>query len=257
MLTRGQLNKKIQIVFNRYVRFRDCLAYQIEHGGELGCLCISCDKWYPFEKLEAGHWLSVGSASALRFHEQNVNAQCGFYCNRNKHGNPIPYRYAIDRKYGAGTADLLYSIRDKAKISTAELREKLKIYQSKLASVEEGNLPELPELEQDAGLPEPQIEKDYSPGKTPKRQDGLTCKICKLGAEHIYLIHEDGEEHHVCQFCLKGRHGKGWAAFKQSEIVDKEAVCEVYPCRMFVRRREAKVFWHSGGTMFKVPKKKK
>ena len=135
-LTRGKLNKKIQTVFNRWIRLRDCIAYTKNHKGVLGCKCISCDTWYPFEKLIAGHWISIGSSAALRFHEQNVNAQCAFYCNVNKHGNPIPYRYALDRKYGEGTADYLYSLKDREKESMADLREKLEHYKTLLKQLD-------------------------------------------------------------------------------------------------------------------------
>ncbi len=132
-LTRGQLNKKIQTVFNRYIRLRDCLAYG---GSILGCACISCGTWYPFEKLAAGHYVSVGSSSFMRFNEQNVHAQCAFYCNVRKSGNPIPYGLKIDEIYGKGTAENLYRMKDGDKLSMSDLREKLEYYKDKVKELE-------------------------------------------------------------------------------------------------------------------------
>lgn len=135
-LKRGKLNKKIQIIFNEFIRLRDCIEYSKKHPNQpFGCECISCGKWYPYKKLSAGHYISVGSSTALRFDEKNVNAQCAYFCNVMKHGNPIPYRYALDKKYGKGTADSLYSQKDKEKKSMAELREKLEYYKEKVKNL--------------------------------------------------------------------------------------------------------------------------
>src|SRR6185436_23692 len=67
---------KAQDAFNRYVRLRDLAA---GHG------CIDCGK--PFEpskpggSVDAGHYLSRGSAPHLKFDERNVFAQRK-NCNR-------------------------------------------------------------------------------------------------------------------------------------------------------------------------------
>jgi hypothetical protein len=48
---------------------------------------------------------------ALRFNEQNCNAQCK-KCNAFEQGNDIGYAAGIDKKYGAGTADKLRAMKN-------------------------------------------------------------------------------------------------------------------------------------------------
>lgn len=80
-----QLLKKAQIVFNKWIRERD---------KDLGC--ISCGSW---SNPQAGHYLSQGHHSALRFNEFNVNRQC-LRCNSFLHGNLINYRIGLVKKIG-------------------------------------------------------------------------------------------------------------------------------------------------------------
>jgi hypothetical protein len=79
-----KLTAKAQKIFNNYIRTRD---------RELGC--ISCGGRVD----HAGHYLSVGAHSALRFNEWNVNGQC-VGCNCFKHGNLIRYRMGLVEKIG-------------------------------------------------------------------------------------------------------------------------------------------------------------
>lgn len=78
------LLKKAQIVFNKFIRERD---------KDFGC--ISCNSSVD----HAGHYLSQGHHSALRFNEVNVNGQC-LRCNNFLHGNLINYRKGLVKKYG-------------------------------------------------------------------------------------------------------------------------------------------------------------
>lgn len=80
-----QLLKKCQIVFNRFIRERDKDE-----------TCISCGGW---ASPQAGHYMSAGHHSALRFHEDNVNRQC-LRCNNFLHGNLINYRKGLVKKIG-------------------------------------------------------------------------------------------------------------------------------------------------------------
>ena len=50
--------------------------------------------------MDAGHFISQGSDSALKYNEMNVNAQCSEYCNRRMSGNLILYRIGLVRKVG-------------------------------------------------------------------------------------------------------------------------------------------------------------
>lgn len=82
--TLPQLLKKAQEVFNRFIRERD---------KDFGC--ISCGAGVD----HAGHYLSQGHHSALRFNEVNTNGQC-LRCNNFLHGNLIKYRQGLVKKVG-------------------------------------------------------------------------------------------------------------------------------------------------------------
>lgn len=80
-----QLLKLCQQVFNKYIRQRDSHLP-----------CISCQKG----RVEnAGHYLSQGHHSALRFNENNTNGQC-IRCNLYLSGNLIHYRTYLVEKIG-------------------------------------------------------------------------------------------------------------------------------------------------------------
>lgn len=53
------------------------------------------------------------------------------------------------------------------------------------------------------------------------RNDGLECELCKKSVKNIYEIFEDGDEHYICEGCLKERHGKGWVKFKSYLVTDE------------------------------------
>jgi len=89
-----KLLAKAQIVFNRWIRFRD------KDKG-----CISCGS----QITEAGHYYSQGHHSALRFNEVNVNSQCT-RCNKWMHGNLINYRHGLVKRYSQTEIDLLDSV---------------------------------------------------------------------------------------------------------------------------------------------------
>lgn len=89
--TLPKLLKKAQTVFNQFIRERD---------KDLGC--ISCGA----EIDHAGHYLSQGHHSALRFNEMNVNGQC-LRCNNFLHGNLINYRKGLVKRYGADRVEIL------------------------------------------------------------------------------------------------------------------------------------------------------
>lgn len=89
-----KLIQKVQKEFNKYIRLRDT------NGGRDAVPCISCGKYLRFEDpdINAGHFFSV-KYSFLRFHEDNVHAQC-VGCNKWKGGNGAPYRIYLIQKIG-------------------------------------------------------------------------------------------------------------------------------------------------------------
>lgn len=94
-----RLLKTAQTIFNKWIRERD------KDKG-----CISCGH----EVTEAGHYLSQGHNSELRFNELNVNGQCT-RCNCFMHGNLIHYRVGLIHKYGEQKVLLLESRARKVK----------------------------------------------------------------------------------------------------------------------------------------------
>ena len=95
----AELKKKAQTVFNKFIRERD------KDNG-----CISCNTG---RVQNAGHYLSQGHFSALRFNEDNTNGQC-IRCNMYLHGNLIHYRTNLIEKIGEERVLKLEGIRRQA-----------------------------------------------------------------------------------------------------------------------------------------------
>lgn len=109
------LTKKAQRIFNKWICKRD------KNKG-----CISCGATVT----EAGHYLSVGHFSALRFNEINVNGQCA-KCNRFLHSNAIFYRHGLIKRYGEEKVIKLensIAIRTVKKFTRTELELIIKTY---------------------------------------------------------------------------------------------------------------------------------
>jgi len=85
--TLSQHKKELQILVNRFVRNRDISGN-----------CVSCDR--PLKgKFDAGHFYSMGGYPSVRFDLQNIWGQC-VYCNRDLHGNLLPYRTRLIGRIG-------------------------------------------------------------------------------------------------------------------------------------------------------------
>jgi hypothetical protein len=96
-----ELIKKAQHAFNAYIRERD-----------RGQPCICCGRPLGMGNGEAsdsgqstgglfdcGHYRSIGSASHLRFHEDNAHGQTK-YCNRHGAGRAVDYRIGLIERIG-------------------------------------------------------------------------------------------------------------------------------------------------------------
>lgn len=117
VLSIPKLTKKTQTVFNKWIRLRD-----INKG------CISCGS----EVTEAGHYLSAGHYSALRFNEMNTNGQCT-RCNCFLSGNLIHYRQGLVKRYGEERVLMLESavaVRSVKKWSRYELEAIINAYKT-------------------------------------------------------------------------------------------------------------------------------
>ena len=81
--------------FSKMIRIRDALRTT---GTTTHAACCTCDRVYPVERLQGGHFLP-GRHNAILFDEHNVHAQC-HGCNMFKQGNSIKYFRFMQRTYG-------------------------------------------------------------------------------------------------------------------------------------------------------------
>lgn len=119
------LIKEAQREFNAYIRARD--AHQP---------CISCGKPPPdlsglHAGRDAGHYRSVGSASHLRFHEDNVHAQC-VHCNQWGAGRAVDYRIGLVARLDLMRVEALENNNTPHKWTHEELRAIRDTYRAKL-----------------------------------------------------------------------------------------------------------------------------
>lgn len=113
---------KLDRVFSLYIRLRDSKQYGFKYFK-----CISCGKLLPFEKADAGHYLSRRHNST-RFDEDNVHAECA-YDNRFNAEHLDGFRENLIRKIGQQRFDLLKSKANSSnQFSEFELKELIKYY---------------------------------------------------------------------------------------------------------------------------------
>jgi hypothetical protein len=120
-----ELIKEAQRAFNAFIRARDHLQP-----------CISCDANPPdltalHAGRDAGHYRSTGSASHLRFHEDNCHAQC-VKCNQWGAGMAVDYRMRLIERIGAARVEALESNNTPHKWTREELIAIRDTYRAKL-----------------------------------------------------------------------------------------------------------------------------
>ena len=131
--TTAQLKKKLQPIFNRWIRLRDC-------GDEGGTNCIACGRWFKFEDLQAGHFHPVSAYDYLRFNEDNVNAEC-CGCNGFDKFHLVGYAVNLRNKIGEERYDILRGLGkatefNAIKFYRSELEELIVYYQQELNILE-------------------------------------------------------------------------------------------------------------------------
>jgi hypothetical protein len=119
-----ELIKEAQREFNAYIRARDrdqpCICCGLPLGtGEVG------------GAYDAGHYRSVGSASHLRFSEDNCHAQRK-QCNRYGAGRVVEYRMGLIDRIGAERVESLESSNEPHKWTREELIAIRDDYRAKL-----------------------------------------------------------------------------------------------------------------------------
>lgn len=124
--------KKAQAVFNGYVRLRDITA---GHG------CIDCRM--PFEpnkpggSVDAGHYLSRGSAPHLKFDERNVFAQRK-NCNRPGGATRDDFRAGVIDRIGLAAVEALESDQTVKQYRREDLKEIVQTYAAKTRELRKG-----------------------------------------------------------------------------------------------------------------------
>ena len=86
---------KAWVWFSRYIRIRDCLeTTQFTDQGK----CATCNLYFPFNELQAGHSVS-GRGNAVLFDEEICHAQCK-RCNIFRGGAYDDFSIFMIKKYG-------------------------------------------------------------------------------------------------------------------------------------------------------------
>jgi hypothetical protein len=121
-----QLIKEAQAAFNSYVRTRDA---------EKPCICCGrfpvSDAWHTWD---CGHYRSTGSASHLRFHEDNAHRQL-VICNRHGAGRAVDYRIGLIQRIGLERVEALEADNRIHKWSRDELVAVKDYYRTKLKAL--------------------------------------------------------------------------------------------------------------------------
>ena len=123
-----QLIKEAQVEFNAFIRLRDHLQPCICCGMPLGAGEIG-------GAYDAGHYRSTGSASHLRFHEDNCHAHRKA-CNRYGAGRAVDYRIGLIQRIGLERVEALESMNTPHKWTREELIEIRNTYRQKRKELE-------------------------------------------------------------------------------------------------------------------------
>jgi hypothetical protein len=118
------LIKDAQIAFNAFIRLRDQLRPCICCGQPLGESSVGGG-------YDAGHYRSTGSASHLRFNEDNCHAQRKV-CNRYGAGRAVDYRIGLIARIGLERVEALEADNTPHKWTREELIEIKETYRRKL-----------------------------------------------------------------------------------------------------------------------------
>lgn len=125
IMTHSDWLKRLEKVFNEYIRKRD-----------INKPCVSCGAKAGTFTLSAGHFYSAGNYSFLRFNEINVHGQCWYNCNKNKHGNIAEYRQKITERISEEELKWLDENRhNDLKMSIEEIKEQIEHYKFKIKSL--------------------------------------------------------------------------------------------------------------------------
>jgi hypothetical protein len=127
-----QLIREAQFAFNAYIRLRDRAKPCICCGQPLGLAEVGGG-------YDCGHYRSTGSASHLRFHEDNAHGQRKV-CNRYGAGRAVDYRIGLIARIGLERVEALESSNQVAKWTAEGLRAIKAEYRAKLKALARAHL---------------------------------------------------------------------------------------------------------------------
>ena len=141
-ITRAKAKKEAWSAFSTYIRTRDCIRFT---GDPTQGMCVTCNRQYPYKKLQAGHFIQ-GRTNSVLFDEEIVYSQC-LGCNGNppmgKGGNYVEYFIFMEKEWGREKidefrlrkyADKVYKINDFIEIK-AEYERKTKELLDKVSNL--------------------------------------------------------------------------------------------------------------------------
>lgn len=115
--------------FNEFIRLRD------QHQPCICCGRTANDKdLLTGSRWDAGHYRSTGSASHLRFNEDNCHRQL-VHCNRHGAGRAVDYRLGLIARIGLGRVEALESSNEVHKWTREELIEIKATYAAKVRAL--------------------------------------------------------------------------------------------------------------------------
>jgi hypothetical protein len=122
------LIREAQTAFNAFIRARD-----------KGKPCICCGRFPEGSALtggdwDCGHYRSTGSASHLRFHEDNAHRQLKV-CNRHGAGRAVDYRIGLIARIGLARVEALEASNEPHKWTREELIAIRDTYRAKLKAL--------------------------------------------------------------------------------------------------------------------------
>lgn len=127
-ITKTRAKDRAWKAFSLYIRTRDTIERNDVRIGS----CVTCQKVYPLQQLQAGHFIP-GRRNSVLFNEDIVHAQC-YGCNVGLYGNPRAYDKFMRSKYSPEEIEkfdrlpnksIKYSVLDYLDIE-AEYKEKTK-----------------------------------------------------------------------------------------------------------------------------------
>jgi hypothetical protein len=124
---------KLQSVFNRFIRFRDCPAVGFAR-------CITCRAPITRHNSNASHFKAGDKKHwATRYDERFCGASC-IPCNWTHEGNQIKYEQVLIERYGKGIIDEFHVLNKLFPKPKSELwfEEMIKVYTKKCEELEHG-----------------------------------------------------------------------------------------------------------------------